>query len=76
MTVSFLWLQKQKRLLFYQFFGGTSDKIDDQYKFIGEKMKVSYDHYETLLHNFTTNSVRQVLAKFLASFLEETVDVK
>ena len=76
MTVSFLWLQKQKRLLFYQFFGGTSkDKIDDQYKFILQKMKVSYDQYETLLHNFATNSVRQVLAKFLASFLEGTVDL-
>ena len=35
------------------FFWGTSkDKIDDQYKFILKRMKVSYDHYETLLHVF------------------------
>ena len=35
------------------FFWGTSkDKLDDQYKFILKRMKVSYDHYETLLHVF------------------------
>ena len=42
---------KHKHLMFCQFFGGTSkDKIDDQYKFILKRMKVSYDRYETLLH--------------------------
>ena len=47
----FFLASKQKHLLFYQFFGGTSkDKIDDQYKFILKRMKVSYDRYETLLH--------------------------
>ena len=56
---------KNDCFFFYQFFGGTSkDKIDDQYKFILKRMKVSYDHYETLLHNFTPNSVRQVLARW------------
>ena len=33
--------------------------------FILKKMKVSYARYETLLHIFTSNSVRQVLPKFL-----------
>ena len=41
--------------------------------FILKKMKVSYVRYETLLHIFTPNSVRQVLTKFLAFFLEGTV---
>ena len=63
---------KAKAFAVLPIFGGTSkDKIDDQYKFILQKMKVSYDHYETLLHNFATNSVRQVLAKFLHLSLKE-----
>ena len=60
------------RKMIVSFWVGTSkDKIDDQYKFILKRMKVSYDHYETLLHVFTPNSVRQVLAKFLHLSLKE-----
>ena len=33
--------------------------------YILKKMKVFYDRYETLLHIFTSDSVRQVLPKFL-----------
>ena len=45
--------------------------LKGQNRWLAKRMKVSYDHYETLLHVFTPNSVRQVLAKFLHLSLKE-----